>query len=88
MSSRGKLIAIGGAENRNHFEKEKLDVLARILKEMKGRNTVIEIIPTASGIPTQVGREYDKAFHSLGCKDAAVMNIRKKSDTEKDFYCE
>ena len=86
MSSRGKLIAIGGAENRNHFEKEKLDVLARILKEMKGRNTVIEIIPTASGIPTQVGREYDKAFHSLGCKDAAVMNIRKKSDTEKKDF--
>ena len=48
MAPRGKLIAIGGAENRNHFEKEKLDVLARILKEMKGGDTIIEIIPTAS----------------------------------------
>jgi len=86
MAPRGKLIAIGGAENRNHFEKEKLDVLARILKEMQGGNTVIEIIPTASGIPTQVGREYDKAFHSLGCKDAAVMNIRRKKDAEKKDF--
>ncbi len=86
MTPRGKLIAIGGAENRNHFEKEKLDVLARILKEIKGKDTVIEIIPTASGIPTQVGREYDKAFHSLGCKDAMVMNIRKKKDAEKKDF--
>ena len=52
MSSRGKLIAIGGAENRNHFEKEKLDVLARILKEMKGRNTVIAVSYTHLTLPT------------------------------------
>ncbi len=86
MTPRGKLIAIGGAENRNHIEKEKLEVLTRILKETNSSNPLIEIIPTASSIPTQVGREYDRAFHSLGCKCATVMNIRKKTDTlKKDF---
>ncbi len=88
MIPKGKLIAIGGAENRNHFEKDKLEVLGRLLKEMKGPDTVIEIIPTASGVPTQVGREYDKAFHSLGCKEATIMNIRKKKDAQKKEFIE
>ena len=82
----GKLIAIGGAENRNSMEKEKLDVLGRILKEMKGKNTVLEIIPTASGIPRSVARDYDRAFNSLGCKEARVMNIRKRTETGKKEF--
>lgn len=82
----GKLIAIGGAENRNSMEKEKLDVLGRILKEMKGKDTVLEIIPTASGIPRSVARDYDRAFNSLGCKEARVMNIRKRIETGKKEF--
>lgn len=84
----GKLIAIGGAENRDPIEQEKLDVLKRILMEMKGGDTVLEIIPTASGIPKSIGRDYDRAFNSIGCKEARVMNIRKKKDTEKKEFLE
>jgi cyanophycinase len=85
---KGKLIAIGGAENRNHIEKEKLHVLGRIVQEMKGSQSVIEIIPTASGMPKTIGREYDNAFYSIGCKEARVMNIRKKKDTAKPEFLE
>lgn len=88
MAPKGKLIAVGGAENRNHIEKEKLLVLARILKEMKGVDTVIEIIPTASGMPVTIGRDFDRAFNSIGCKAAQVMNIRKRKDAEREDFIE
>ncbi|MBC8046217.1 MAG: cyanophycinase [Fimbriimonadaceae bacterium] len=88
MVPKGKLIAVGGAENRNHFEKEKLHVLSRILKEMKGNETLIEIIPTASGDPKMIGKEFDNAFNSIGCKAAQVMDIRRKKDTEKSEFLE
>ena len=85
---KGKLIAVGGAESRDHIEQEKLEVLGRILHEMRGKDTVLEIIPTASGIPKQIAREYTDAFGSLGCKAARVMNIRKRKDAEKKEFLE
>lgn len=81
---KGKLIAVGGAEERsNRVSKGKLEVLRRILREIAGKNSNIEIITTASGIPNQIGREYEEAFSYLGCPNARHMNIRNRRDTEK-----
>ncbi len=86
MVPQGKLIAVGGAETKNVETPEKLEVLRQILYEMKGKETVIEIIPTASQIPTRIGKEYVAAFHHLGCKAARVMMIRNRQDvTRKEF---
>ncbi|HMU70349.1 MAG TPA: cyanophycinase [Chitinophagales bacterium] len=86
MIPKGRLIAVGGAEHRDHIEQDKLEVLRRILQEMRGPDTVLEIIPTASGIPKQIAREYTDAFGTLGCKATRIMNIRKQKDAQKKEF--
>ncbi len=83
----GKLIAVGGAESKTtNQDPEKLAVLKRILNELDGENSIIEVIPTASEAPKQRGNEYFQAFTYLGCKTPRVMNIRTKKDTENPEF--
>jgi cyanophycinase len=94
MTPKGKLIIIGGAvdkgsftesnftdnveKNLNFFEK---GILKRIIDESKnGKTSRIEIIPTASKIPNQVGPEYAKAFQYLGAENVEVLNIEKREE--------
>ncbi|HET8964307.1 MAG TPA: Type 1 glutamine amidotransferase-like domain-containing protein, partial [Chitinophagales bacterium] len=87
MIPKGKLIAVGGAEERsNRVSKGKLEVLRRILREISGKNPVIEIITTASGIPNQIGKEYEDAFNYLGCTNSKHMAIRNRRDAEKKEF--
>ena len=100
MKPKGKLIIIGGAvdkgsftesdfesqveNNLNFFEK---GILKRIINEsIKGTDSRIEIIPTASKIPEIVGPEYAKAFSFLGAQNVEVMNIQKREDAISDEY--
>jgi cyanophycinase len=39
------------------------------------KNSIIEIVTTASSIPEEVGAEYVKAFHYLGAKNTNVLHI-------------
>lgn len=94
MTPKGKLIIIGGAvdkgsftesnftdnveKNLNFFEK---GILKRIIDESKNcKASRIEIIPTASKIPNQVGPEYAKAFQYLGAENVEVLNIEKREE--------
>ena len=43
----------------------------------------VVVIPTASRIPDEVGQNYVQAFGTLGCKNVAVMDIRKREQSEK-----
>jgi cyanophycinase len=98
MTPKGKLIIIGGAvdkgsfaesnftdqveKNLNFFEKGSLK---RIIDESKnGLSSKIEIIPTASKIPNQVGPEYAKAFQYLGAENVEVLNIEKREEALSD----
>jgi cyanophycinase len=98
MTPKGKLIIIGGAvdkgsftesnftdnveKNLNFFEK---GILKRIIDESKnGKTSRIEIIPTASKIPNQVGPEYAKAFQYLGAENVEVLNIEKREEALSD----
>jgi cyanophycinase len=98
MKPKGKLIIIGGAvdkgsftesdfesqveNNLNFFEK---GILKRIINEsIKGTDSRIEIIPTASKIPEIVGPEYAKAFSFLGATNVEVLNIQKREDAISD----
>jgi len=98
MNTKGKLIIIGGAvdigsfaesnftdqveKNLNFFEK---GILKRIIDESKnGKESRIEIIPTASKIPTVVGTEYAKAFQYLGAENVEVLNIENREDALSD----
>jgi cyanophycinase len=96
---KGKLIAIGGAEdkgtdlekgeihksNLNFFE---LGILRRIVAESGGTSARIEIITTASSIPYEVGDNYMNAFGKVGCTNVGVMHIRRREDVLSDEYLE
>jgi cyanophycinase len=94
---KGKLIAIGGAENkgidpdsdhihRNNLNYIELGILRRVVEEAGGVDARIEIITTASTIPYEVGENYMNAFGKIGCTNIDVMHIRNRQDTlNKDF---
>jgi cyanophycinase len=88
---KGKLISIGGSEDKGPTIDPKTlqpeqkvffesGILKRILLEMKGIETYIEIITTASQIPEEVGENYVQAFGKLGCKNVGVIHIKKRED--------
>ncbi|MCU0321555.1 MAG: cyanophycinase [Chitinophagaceae bacterium] len=93
----GKLIAIGGAEdkgtdlekgeiyrsNLNFFE---LGILKRIVEEVGGVEKRIEVITTASTIPYEVGENYLDAFGKIGCTNIGLMHIRNREDAIREDY--
>lgn len=96
---KGKLIAIGGAEdkgtdlekgeiqrsNLNFFE---LGILKRVVTEAGGPASRIEVITTASTIPYEVGENYLDAFGKIGCTNVGVMHIRNRADTANPDFLE
>ena len=96
---KGKLIAIGGAEdkgtdlekgeihrsNLNFFE---LGILRRFVEEAGGPSSRIEIITTASMIPNEVGNNYLNAFGRIGCTNVGLLHIRNRQDIINEKYIE
>jgi cyanophycinase len=94
---KGKLIAIGGAEdkgtevekgdihknNLNFFE---LGILRRIVEEAGGVKKRIEVITTASMIPHQVGENYLNAFGKIGCTNVGLMHIRTRENLQHSEF--
>lgn len=96
---KGKLIAIGGAEDkgtdletgeihRNNLNFFELGILRRLVEEAGGPGSRIEIVTTASMIPYEVGENYLNAFGKIGCTNAGVMHIRTRQDVMNDEYVE
>ena len=96
---KGKLIAIGGAEdkgtdletgeiNRNNLNFFELGILRRVVEEAGGPASHIEVITTASTIPYEVGENYLNAFGKIGCTNVQVMHIRNRQDTLETEFLE
>lgn len=96
---RGKLIAIGGAEDkgsdlekgsvfRNNLNFFELGILRRIVEEAGGASANIEVITTASTIPYEVGENYLDAFGKIGCTNVHIIHIRNREDAQKPEYIE
>ncbi|MFN2458872.1 MAG: cyanophycinase [Chitinophagaceae bacterium] len=92
---KGKLIAVGGAEDkgtdlekgeihRNNLNFFELGILRRIVEVAGGSTSRIEVITTASMIPQDVGKNYLNAFGKIGCKNVDVIHIRNRHDTEDE----
>jgi cyanophycinase len=95
--AKGKLLAIGGAEDkgtdpeaggiiRNNLNFFELGILRRIVEETGGTNSRIEVVTTASMIPYEVGDNYMNAFGKIGCTDIGVLNIRNRPDAMNEEY--
>lgn len=96
---KGKLIAIGGAEDkgtdlekgeilRNNLNFFELGILKRIIEETGGIEKRIEVVTTASSIPYEVGENYLNAFGKIGCTNIGLMHIRNREDVKQEDYLE
>jgi len=100
MNCKGKLIIIGGAVDKGSFTEKEFDkdvakninffekgILKRIINESKHKEkSRIEIIPTASSIPQEVGDEYVKALRYLGAENTDVLYIEKREQANDDAF--
>ncbi|MBK0404695.1 cyanophycinase [Adhaeribacter sp. BT258] len=97
-NAKGKLIIIGGHEDKGNYEtmsEEELQrkniflsegVLKRIIKEINIDNPKIEVITSASLIPEEVGVMYQEAFKNLDVPDVGIMHIKNKEDANKQEF--
>jgi cyanophycinase len=96
---KGKLFAIGGAEDkgvelekgelvRNNLNFFELGILRRIVEEAGGSPIRIEVITTASMIPIEVGENYLNAFGKIGCTNIGLLPIRNRADASQKEYIE
>src|SRR3954470_17129507 len=99
MIPKGKLIAIGGNEDKgtepepNYIQKNNLNffglqILSRIVMEAGGHDAHIEIITSASSIPEEIGTNYLDAFKKLGCNNVHILDIRKREEADKQEHLE
>jgi len=87
---KGILIPIGGNEDKGvdgneNYTLEFIDqgILAHVVREAGGTDAKIVVIPTASSIPYEVGKNYMDAFAKLGCLNVHVLDIRSTKGAEK-----
>lgn len=97
---KGRLIIIGGSVDKGSFSKapENLPqhlkffekgILRRMSTEsLKGNDSQIEIITTASNIPKEVGEEYINAFKALGIHNTAVLDVRTREEANSEEVLE
>lgn len=84
MAPKGKLIAIGGGEDK----RRSMEVLRRFLSEIDKKDPVIEIITTATSLPDEVGDDYVSAFRSLDVRDYDTLHIDDKDMANDRRYIE
>ena len=86
ITPKGKLIPIGGKEARDNKDSSSPEnknqatftnegVLQEVLAEMKGTDSRIEIITTASEEPDDMAEIYMEAFGKLGCRQVNALKL-------------
>ncbi|HEU4497295.1 MAG TPA: cyanophycinase [Flavobacterium sp.] len=85
MKIKGKLIIIGGKEDKGNEELNsefvKIGILERIVQESrKKKKSRIEIVTSASTIPFELGKDYIKAFNSLGAENTGFFVIENREE--------
>jgi cyanophycinase len=97
MIPKGKLIAIGGNEDKGnipdgghstkvfHHAFIEEGILKRVVDEIGGPEKRIAVITSASSVPVEVGHNYIEAFGRLGATNIDVLDIRDRSDVKPDM---
>ncbi|MCB9234642.1 MAG: cyanophycinase [Bacteroidia bacterium] len=93
IQPKGTLIPIGGNEDKGIDVQEKyvLDfvtdgILAHVVRESGGRDSSFVVIPTASSIPVEVGRNYLQAFNNLGCSKVKILQVQSRVHSDSKDY--
>jgi len=96
MTPKGTALVIGGSEQRGDGNDPEMKVKNKdsadfeILKQLipnAGKKGTIEIITTASDIPGDMAKMYEKAFSKLGFKDVGYMKVQTKEEAREEKYC-
>lgn len=97
MTPKGKLIAIGGNEDKGNepegghnakvFQGSFIEegILKRVVDEVGGPSRRLAVITSASSIPDEVGANYVQAFGRLGMQDVDILDIRERGDVKPDM---
>lgn len=80
-TSRGSIIAIGGAEERD--PKDFASILNEFVHTSGGKRARIAVIPTASEEAVNSGREYRRLFRKLGARAADVLEVTERADANQ-----
>jgi cyanophycinase len=89
QNPKGKLISIGGAEDkgtdlelgvieRNNLKFFEMGILKRFIKEVGRLDARIEVVTTASSIPVEVGENYLSALTKIGCTNVGIIDVRER----------
>lgn len=92
---KGKLVIIGGKENlgedptegsnqEGNQNFEYLSILKVFVKELKGKDPLLVIIPTATTEPAKSSEIYRNIFHHLGLKNIAVADIKNRQEAHEE----
>lgn len=74
--ARGKLMAIGGAEDREG----ECYILKEFVRLAKGEKARIVVMTAATEKPEELGKVYIKAFKRLGAKEVQTIDISTRAD--------
>ncbi len=97
MVPKGKLIAIGGNEDKGAspegghrdrvFRNDFIEagILRRVVNEIGGKDKRLAVITSASSIPKEVGANYVEAFGKLGLEQVDHMDIRDRKDVTPEM---
>ena len=94
---KGKLLAIGGKENKGQQPKEgssqqdnrnfaDMQILERFVSELRGENPLVAIVPTPSSEPEEMAKTYLEVFRKLGLTNLEVVDIRSRQDASSRDY--
>lgn len=82
--SRGQLVIIGGAEDKDGDCK----VLREFVRRAGGVNARIVVMTVATEMPREVGENYIRVFERLGCEDIRIIDTVAREDASSSTHLE
>jgi cyanophycinase len=80
IRTEGKLIAIGGAEDREND----CTILKEFLRLAKGPKARIVVMTVATDQVEEMGGDYESAFKRLGIDEVKVVDVSKREDAQSE----
>lgn len=77
---KGRLVIIGGAEDKHGESK----ILKDVVNLIGGGKSSLVVLTTATEKPVEVGNEYRNVFQRLGVKNIQILNIDTRDDANSD----
>ena len=79
-AARGKLIIIGGAENKDG----ECAILKEFVRLAGGAKARLVVLTVATNLPEEVGDEYTKVFRQLGVDEVSVVDVSERQDASAE----